>query len=63
MSFTLINPVTNEEFFKADPENCWWLHKWMTTDSYKEYSKTHQVPDSPTKFVLKYVVAGQEFSW
>jgi hypothetical protein len=63
MSFTLINPVTNEEFFRAGPQNCWWLHKWMAIDSYKEYSKTHQVPDSPTKYVLKYVVSGQEFTW
>ncbi len=63
ISYTLVNPVTKEEFFSAGPENVWWLHKWMTVPSYEEYKKTHKVPDSPTEYALKYAINGKQDVW
>jgi hypothetical protein len=63
ISFSLINPITNEEFFSACSSNVWWLHKWMTISSYKEYKKDHKVPESPIDYILKYVIDGKEYVW
>ncbi|AUH01021.1 hypothetical protein CWC46_15080 [Prodigiosinella confusarubida] len=63
ISFTLINPVTNEVFFTAGPEHAWWLHKWMTVESYMEYKKNTKIPTSPTEYILKYVIDGKESVW
>lgn len=37
MSFSLINPISNEEFFSAGPKEVWWLHKWMKPSIFKDY--------------------------
>jgi hypothetical protein len=63
ISFSLVNPITKEEFFSAGPENVWWRHKWMTAPSYAEYKKVHKVPDSPTQYIMKYVINGKEYVW
>ena len=63
MSFSLVNPITNEEFFSAGPENVWWLSKWMTISSYEEYKKTHKVPDAATQYIMKCVINGMEINW
>lgn len=63
ISFTLINPVTSEEFFTAGPKHCWWLHKWMTEASYAEYGKRHNTPRSPTQYILKCFIQGKEYVW
>lgn len=63
ISFTLVNPVTKKDFFTAGPEKVWWLHKWMTVESYTEYMKASKTPKSPTEYILKYKIEGKEHVW
>ncbi len=37
IEYTLVNPVTNQTFFSAGPENSYWLAKWMNDGSYTQY--------------------------
>jgi len=42
VEFELINPVTNQTFFKAGPQNTYWRNKWMDTDSYDKYQNKQE---------------------
>jgi hypothetical protein len=39
IEFTLINPVTNQTFFSAGPEDTYWMNKWMNDASYATYQR------------------------
>jgi hypothetical protein len=65
LEFTLINPVTNQEFFSAGPENSYWLAAWMNDFSYLKYSidQGFQVPTFPNDYVLEYRINGNARRW
>jgi hypothetical protein len=63
ISFTLINPITNNAFLTAEPKLCWWRHKWMTESSYADYMLHNKVPGSPAEYILKYTIAGHDYIW
>jgi hypothetical protein len=63
LSYTLINPITGEEFFTAGPDNVWWLHKWMTIPSYMKYKKNHSVPKLSTQYLMNYKINDNEDIW
>jgi hypothetical protein len=66
LTFSLTNPVTNQEFFSAGPENSYWMCKWMTPDDYdNKYKPANSAPDklSSWDFILNYTVAGKTNSY
>ena len=66
MSFTLVNPKTNAQFFSASSSvPIWWLHKWMKFPSYDQYviDQNRNVPASTADYILRYSIQGRSFSW
>ena len=64
--FTLVNPVTGQTFFRAGPENSFWLAKWMSYDSYSKYRDNHPDANSPdpfqsTDYWLDYKINGYSY--
>jgi hypothetical protein len=64
IKFQLINPITKEVFIDAPEDETWWRTKWMATDSYLEYKKTHQCPENPLAYELVFWINGKKYeSW
>jgi hypothetical protein len=66
ISFTLINPKTNAEFFSAASSvPIWWSHKWMKFPSYDQYvrDQNRNVPRSTEDYILRYKIDGRSYSW
>jgi hypothetical protein len=63
VEYTLINPITQEPFFSAGPENTYWLAKWMFDDSYAHYQAAQgpgRTPTFSTGYTLQYRVNGAD---
>lgn len=66
IEFNLINPITNETFFSAGPENSYWLAKWMNEDSYKAYQQDQgkeRIPSSVVDYILECKINGKNYRW
>ena len=65
IDFELVNPKTNETFFKAGPETTYWLNKWMSPDSYERYKDENdvQTPVFSAHYKLKYRINGKSYEW
>jgi hypothetical protein len=64
VEYTLVNPITNETFFKGGPETTYWLAKWMFDDSYSRFQSAQgddKTPTLSTGYVLRYSINGQSF--
>jgi hypothetical protein len=77
LTYTLINPVTDQTFFTGGPETSYWLAKWMNNDSYAIYRRD-QGPRWPTlpswlpgnsrtplltsSYVLEYTINGKTYA-
>jgi hypothetical protein len=65
ISFELINPVTGEAFFSAEPQLTYWRNRWMEPASYEKYKNDQQgrIPGSFTDFQLVYRIGDTEYRW
>jgi hypothetical protein len=65
LSFTLINPNTNQPFFSAGPETSYWMAAWMNMPSYIKYAFDQglKVPIMPDDYILEYTVNGVTKRW
>jgi hypothetical protein len=66
ITFTMINPVNNQTFFNAGPENSYWLAKWMNDPSYVQYQLDQGLGTVPTHlnavdYILDYTVNGRQY--
>jgi hypothetical protein len=64
IDFTILNPLTNTPLLRADPENNYWVNKWMEPASYDAYTQSvgGQVP-SPRQYKMVYTVDGVTREW
>jgi hypothetical protein len=67
ITFNLINPITNQTFFSAGPENSYWLAKWMNDPSYIQYQADQGIGMAPTHFgavdyILEFTINGRQFT-
>ena len=65
IDFELVNPKTNETFFRAGPEQTYWMNRWMGSDSYEKYKAAQggQVPLFSAHYKLKYRINGKQYEW
>ncbi len=65
LTYTLINPNTNQPFYSAGPETSYWLAAWMSMGSYFKYSwdQGFKVPLMPDDYILEYTVNGKPGRW
>lgn len=65
IDFELVNPKTNETFFKAGPETTYWMNRWMNPDSYDQYKDDQdgKVPLFSAHYKLKYRINGIHYEW
>lgn len=59
ISFSLTYPGPNGDvtFFSADTQTCWWRHKWMQPQSFKEFCLLNPgAPTDPAGYTLNYQV-------
>ena len=65
LEFEMVNPKTNETFFRAGPQTTYWLTKWMDTDSYEKYkdAQSGNTPWFSVNYNLKYKINGKDYAW
>ena len=65
ITFTLINPITNQPVFGTGTERTYWLNRWMDMNSYHKYQQSQGRGKTPAYvgYRLEYTINGAKYSW
>jgi len=66
ITFTLVNPKTNQAFFSTGTEKTYWLNRWMDESSYDRYKQSQgagKTPPFSVDYRLEYTINGVKYSW